>query len=361
MTYRSSLTPLMFTSLLALGFAGCDGDLGKDDAGDSGANDGGSGTAGGDSGGVDSADSADSAGTAGGSSGAGSDGGVSCDPEACGPAPGADVMCPDGSSAGWSCLDSGQGCSWQADDCPVVEPCTDAECGPAPGAPNVLCPDGVNYSGPGPCERNDQGVCAWTFVDCPACCDPAMLPDCPEPITCCGDGSWVCGEAGQCPGGETALECADGGTGGGLCADENDSCAGGETCCAGLTCCAGVPVPPGQEFCGMECPMSDVNLKENFATLDVHAVLDKVTQLDILTWNYKSSPDVVRHVGPMAQDFKAAFEVGSTDKAIFQVDADGVALASIQALDAELEELRRENAELEKALAELTKRVNAIE
>jgi hypothetical protein len=37
-------------------------------------------------------------------------------------------------------------------------------------------------------------------------------------------------------------------------------------------------------------------------------------------------------MGPMAQDFRAAFELGSDDKRISTVDADGVALAAIQAL-----------------------------
>jgi hypothetical protein len=354
MNYQNLRSTFLLTPAFALSLA-CDGDLGKDSAGDDAGTDGDdAGTSAAASDGGD--DSASSAGTGDGTGSAESGGPTSCDPAACGPAPGADPMCSDGSGAQWNCLDDGTGCSWQA-ECPNDEPCTKDDCGPAPGAPAQLCPDGVNYSGPGPCLRNLDGACAWTFLDCPACCDPVTLPDCPEPITCCGDGSWVCGDAAVCPGGETALACQDGGT----CVSAQGSCSAGETCCAGLTCCAGVPVPEGQEYCGTECPMSDRNLKENFATVDVHKVLDEVSQLEIMTWNYRTSPDEVRHVGPMAQDFKAAFEVGATDKAIFQVDADGVALAAIQALDQEVKTLRAEKADLQSTLADLQRRVDALE
>ena len=56
--------------------------------------------------------------------------------------------------------------------------------------------------------------------------------------------------------------------------------------------------------------MSDRNAKENFAPVDTQALLAKLTALPLSTWNYKSQNPAVRHVGPMAQDFKAAFKVG---------------------------------------------------
>jgi len=57
----------------------------------------------------------------------------------------------------------------------------------------------------------------------------------------------------------------------------------------------------------------------------------------------------VRHVGPMAQDFYAAFKVGEDDKHITSIDEDGVALAAIKALHAENLRLRRELAVLRTA------------
>jgi uncharacterized small protein (DUF1192 family) len=116
-----------------------------------------------------------------------------------------------------------------------------------------------------------------------------------------------------------------------------------------------VPVPPGQEYCAMDCPRSDRNVKENFAAIDPDDVLAKVVAMPITSWNYTTEDPSVRHIGPMAQDFKAAFAVGKTDKAIFQVDADGVALASVQALHGRVEALQKENAELKARLEKLEK------
>ena len=46
----------------------------------------------------------------------------------------------------------------------------------------------------------------------------------------------------------------------------------------------------------------------------------------------KADDGAVRHIGPVAQDFRAAFDLGADDKTIATVDADGVALAAIQGL-----------------------------
>ena len=49
------------------------------------------------------------------------------------------------------------------------------------------------------------------------------------------------------------------------------------------------------------------------------AVLEKVARLPITQWTYKADP-AATHLGPVAQDFKAAFALGSDDKAIATVD-----------------------------------------
>jgi hypothetical protein len=85
--------------------------------------------------------------------------------------------------------------------------------------------------------------------------------------------------------------------------------------------------------------LSDRNAKENFQPVNTRAVLDKVATLPVSSWNYKSQDKPSRHIGPMAQDFKAAFGVGETDTGIATVDADGVALAAIQGLNQKLEEM----------------------
>ena len=79
---------------------------------------------------------------------------------------------------------------------------------------------------------------------------------------------------------------------------------------------------------------SDRNIKENFIPLDPQTVLAKVAALPLSEWNYKADPATRKHVGPMAQDFQAAFGLnGGDDKHISVVDEGGVALAAIQGLN----------------------------
>jgi len=104
---------------------------------------------------------------------------------------------------------------------------------------------------------------------------------------------------------------------------------------------------------------SDRNLKRDFSEVNSRSVLEKVAQLPIQTWTYKNDPGT-RHIGPMAQNFYAAFGVGPDDKHIATVDADGVALAAIQGLDQKLEETRAENADLKAQLAELKQLVQTL-
>ena len=80
-------------------------------------------------------------------------------------------------------------------------------------------------------------------------------------------------------------------------------------------------------------------MKTDVAQLDEAKVLDEVAKLPITSWSYITERGV-RHVGPMAQDFYAAFRVGADDRHITSIDEDGVALAAIKALHAENASLR---------------------
>jgi hypothetical protein len=82
--------------------------------------------------------------------------------------------------------------------------------------------------------------------------------------------------------------------------------------------------------------VSDRNEKANFASVDVDEILNRVVRMPITRWNYRHEP-AVEHLGPVAQDFRAAFGLGADEKHIATVDADGVALAAIQGLYAKLE------------------------
>lgn len=92
-------------------------------------------------------------------------------------------------------------------------------------------------------------------------------------------------------------------------------------------------------------------------------VLAGVESLPMTTWSYKTEPGV-RHVGPMAQDFHAAFNVGEDDRHIAEVDESGVALAAIQGLNQKLEEQNKEKdaeiATLNARMEKLEQLVNAI-
>jgi hypothetical protein len=112
--------------------------------------------------------------------------------------------------------------------------------------------------------------------------------------------------------------------------------------------------------------ISDRNKKENFAEVNTRDVLEKVAGLPITTWNFKESDPNVRRMGPMAQDFHAAFGLnGKDDKTISLVDGQGVALAAIQGLNAKLgDELKQRDLviEAQKAkLAEMESRVARLE
>lgn len=102
----------------------------------------------------------------------------------------------------------------------------------------------------------------------------------------------------------------------------------------------GVAMAPGD---GAFTSLSDRNAKTAIAPVDARSILERVVQMPISTWQYKAQPGDVRHIGPMAQDFMAAFAVGGTDKGINTIDADGVALAAIQGLN---DKLAAENAAL---------------
>jgi len=97
---------------------------------------------------------------------------------------------------------------------------------------------------------------------------------------------------------------------------------------------------------------SDRNQKQNLQPVEPRAVLEKVAALPIAEWSFKQDAET-RHVGPMAQDFRAAFGLGTDDKHIATVDADGVALAAIQGLNQRLNEKEAEIRELKRAVAEL--------
>jgi hypothetical protein len=113
--------------------------------------------------------------------------------------------------------------------------------------------------------------------------------------------------------------------------------------------------------------LSDRNVKANFAAVDVKKILAQVLATPVTTWNYKSQPAFVRHIGPMAQDFYSSFQVGEDDKHITEVDEGGVALAAIQGLyeiskekDLQIVLLQKNIEAQQKQIEELQRQLRAI-
>jgi hypothetical protein len=113
-------------------------------------------------------------------------------------------------------------------------------------------------------------------------------------------------------------------------------------------------LPPGAQAW---IAASDRAGKDNLAAVDVRDVLRKTVAMPIATWNWKSQDASISHMGPMAQDFHAAFGLGETPKGISTVDADGVALAAIQGLNAKVEEQASTIGEQQHEIAELRRMV----
>jgi hypothetical protein len=99
---------------------------------------------------------------------------------------------------------------------------------------------------------------------------------------------------------------------------------------------------------------SDRSLKENLDLVDGGQILRRLAEVPIYTWNGQGQDPALRHMGPMAQDFYAAFGLGGDDTHIATIDLDGVALAAIQ-------ELTAENATLRERVDDLEARLSALE
>jgi len=104
---------------------------------------------------------------------------------------------------------------------------------------------------------------------------------------------------------------------------------------------------------------SDKHRKMAIEPVDAREILAKVRAMPVAEWTYKHDAETgIRHIGPMAQDFYAAFGTGADEKGISSLDGTGVALAAIQALSAENSELR---ARLSQENGELRTRLEALE
>ena len=106
---------------------------------------------------------------------------------------------------------------------------------------------------------------------------------------------------------------------------------------------------------------SDRSKKENFKPIDTAQVLTSIESLPITRWTFKDDSNDVEHIGPMAQDFYAAFNVGVDDKHINPMDVTAVALSGIQELSKRVSEKDVTIAELKQQLLTQSEQLAALE
>ncbi|HTJ64378.1 MAG TPA: tail fiber domain-containing protein [Alphaproteobacteria bacterium] len=101
---------------------------------------------------------------------------------------------------------------------------------------------------------------------------------------------------------------------------------------------------------GWSCS-SDRNLKKDFRAAALGDVLDRLARMPVYYYRMKDDTAGVRYLGPTAQDFRAAFQLGDGDTTINTANAQGVALAAAKGLAEKLHEAEARIAGLEQQLA----------
>jgi hypothetical protein len=109
-------------------------------------------------------------------------------------------------------------------------------------------------------------------------------------------------------------------------------------------------------------PTSTRAAKEGFEPVDAGEILTRLAALPIAEWQYKNDPSGARHVGPTAEDFRAAFGLAGADlQHLSLTDLSGVALLAIQGLHQALEAKDEEVARLEADNRSLAARLERLE
>lgn len=123
---------------------------------------------------------------------------------------------------------------------------------------------------------------------------------------------------------------------------------------------AGVYMRHGQSGWSNYC---DRNKKENFEPVNGEWVLGKIKNIPITKWSYKKTDPNEKYIGPMAQDFYAAFQLNGTDSlGINSISIDGVNMAGVIALEKRTSEIKAtlqilidENRKLKEQLSNVSK------
>jgi hypothetical protein len=134
--------------------------------------------------------------------------------------------------------------------------------------------------------------------------------------------------------------------------------AGGYRFRTNATLTTGCNLPAGS---GVFSCSSSRMLKEHFEGVDGEDLLARFRQVPVNSWSYIGEQGGVRHLGPFAEDFRAAFGLGMDDKSIGLLDIDGVNFAAVKALEARTAELQRQLQQRDQRIGELEARLARIE
>ena len=127
--------------------------------------------------------------------------------------------------------------------------------------------------------------------------------------------------------------------------------AGGVRLFTNATMTTGVQVAAGGSSWAV---ISDRNRKQDFLHVDGEDVLRRLRALPVTTWRYRDEEDrSTFHIGPMAQDWHAAFGFTKDDHTINMSDFDGVNLAAIKALEERTAQLQAKSAEVTQLRAQV--------
>ena len=127
--------------------------------------------------------------------------------------------------------------------------------------------------------------------------------------------------------------------------------AGGYRFRTNATLTTGCNLPAGS---GVFSCSSSRMLKEHFAGVDGEDLLARFRQVPVNTWSYIGEAGGVRHLGPFAEDFRAAFGLGVDSQSIGLLDIAGVNFAAVKALEARTAQLQAKQGEVDQLRTQVT-------
>lgn len=120
-----------------------------------------------------------------------------------------------------------------------------------------------------------------------------------------------------------------------------------------------VRMDQGEAFAQAFNVVSSRTEKTDIEPIDDLAILQRIGELEVAEWRYKTDTEGKRHIGPFAEDFASTFGVGD-GKHISIVDIAGVSFSAIKALRSEVEEKNDRIEVLETNLAALSAELEKI-